>query len=103
MRLFFIALFPSLFLIDMKIEFIGPPVLAEDGGIFYAAKLDGQTLLCHFSYEALEDVDSDAIQGNAVTLFEMHQLKLLSIAEKKIRDGHAHDGQIQIFSNDLLL
>lgn len=87
----------------MKIEFIGPPVLAEDGGIFYAAKLDGQTLLCHFSYEALEDVDSDAIQGNAVTLFEMHQLKLLSIAEKKIRDGHAHDGQIQIFSNDLLL
>lgn len=87
----------------MKIEFIGPPVLAEDGGIFYAAKLDGQTLLCHFSYEALEDVDSDAIQGNAVTLFEMHQLKLLSIAEKKIQDGHAHDGQIQIFSNDLLL
>ncbi len=87
----------------MKIEFIGPPVLAEDSGIFYAAKLDGQTLLCHFSYEALEDVDPDVIQGDAVTIFEKHQLKLLSIVEKKIRDGHAHDGQIQIFSNDLLL
>jgi len=87
----------------MKIEFIGPPVLSEDGGIFYAAKLEGQTLSCHFSYEALEDVDPDAIQGDAVTLFEKHQLKLLSIAEQKILDGHAHDGQIQIFSNDLLL
>ncbi|QWE01116.1 DUF1488 family protein [Polynucleobacter sp. JS-Mosq-20-D10] len=87
----------------MKIEFIGPPVLAEDGGVFYAAKLDGETLLCHFSYEALEDVDPDTVQGDAATLFQKHQLKLLSIAEKKIRDGHAHDGQIQIFSNDLLL
>lgn len=87
----------------MKIEFIGPPVLAEDGGIFYAAKLDGQALLCYFSYEALEDVDSDAIQGDAIILFEKHQLKLLSIAEQKIRNGHAHGGQIQIFSNDLLL
>ena len=87
----------------MKIEFLGPPALSEDGGIFYAAKLDGQTLLCHFSYEALEDVDPDSIRGDAVTLFEKHQLKLLSIAEQKIRDGYAHAGQIQIFSNDLLL
>lgn len=44
----------------MKIEFIGPHKLAEDGGIVYAAQLDGQALACHFSYEALQDLDPDA-------------------------------------------
>lgn len=88
---------------SMIIEFKGPASLASDGGIDYLAKLNGHDLLCHFSYEALEDVDPDAVLGNALTHFATHQLKLLSIAEKKIRDGHAHDGQIQIFSNDALL
>lgn len=61
------------------------------------------SLKCHFSYEALKDVDTGAIQGDPLMLFKNHQLKLLSIAEQKIRDGHSLDGQIQIFSNDLLL
>ena len=87
----------------MKIKFIGPAILADDGGVIFAAQLDGQPLKCHFSYEALEDVDAGAIQGDPLMLFKNHQLKLLSVAEQKIRDGHSHDGQIQIFSNDLLL
>jgi hypothetical protein len=87
----------------MKIEFVGPACIADDGGIIYPALLDGQKLECHFSYEALDDVESDGILGDALTHFKNHQLKLLSIAEQKIRGGHAHDGQIQIFTSDLNL
>lgn len=85
----------------MKIAFIGPASLAKDGGVQYPATLDGHSLLCHFSYEVLEDVDSDGILGDALEHFAKHQLKLLSIAEQKILNGHAHASQIQIFSNDL--
>lgn len=87
----------------MKIEFVGPASIADDGGVHYPALLDGQKLVCHFSYEALDDVEPDEILGDALTHFKNHQLKLLSIAEQKIQGGHAHDGQIQIFSSDLKL
>jgi hypothetical protein len=87
----------------MKIEFVGPASIAIDGGVDYPALLDGQVLACHFSYEALDDVEPDGILGNALDHFKNHQLKLLSIAEQKILGGHAHDGKIQIFSSDLIL
>jgi hypothetical protein len=87
----------------MHIEFIGPASLATDGGIQYPAKLDGKDLLCHFSYESLEDVDPDNFHGDAIEHFNKHQLKLLSIAEQKILGGHAHASQIQVFSEDLQL
>jgi hypothetical protein len=87
----------------MKIEFVGPASMADDGGVFYPALLDGQALACHFSYEALDDVEPDGILGDALIHFKNHQLKLLSIAEQKILNGHAHDGKIQIFSTDLAL
>jgi hypothetical protein len=87
----------------MKIEFVGPAIIAIDGGVHYPALLDGQPLACHFSYEALDDVEPDGILGDALEHFRNHQLKLLSIAEQKIVGGHAHDGKIQIFSSDLAL
>jgi hypothetical protein len=87
----------------MKIEFVGPASIAIDGGVDYSALLDGQALACHFSYEALDDVEPDGILGDALIHFKNHQLKLLSIAEQKIVGGHAHDGKIQIFSSDLNL
>lgn len=85
----------------MNIQFIGPATVAKDGGVLFPAKLDDQALLCHFSYEVLEDVDTGAIQGDPLALFAKHQLKLLSIAEQKILAGHAHNGQVQVFTNDL--
>ena len=85
----------------MNIEFIGPASIAVDGGVEYRAKIDGADILCHFSYELLEDVDPNEILGNPLEQFQNHQLKLLSIAEKKILDGHMHDGRVQVFTNDL--
>ena len=74
----------------MKIKFIGPASLMQDGGIKYPAKVDGQDHLCYFSYEVLEDIDPEAIFGDALAHFAKHQLKLLSIAEYKIFSGHAY-------------
>jgi len=85
----------------MKIEFIGPASLADDGGINYPAKIDGRDTLCHFSYEVLEDIDPEVLMGNSLDHFAKHQLALLSIAEQKMLGGHAHVSKVQIFSSDL--
>ena len=85
----------------MKIEFIGPPQMMADGGVSYLAKLDGHPIECCFSYEALEDADTESIFGNALDHFAKHQLKMLSIAEQKMLDGHTHDGKLLVSSGDL--
>jgi len=85
----------------MKLIFIGPATLAKDGGIDYPAVLDDKPLLCHFSYEVLEDIDTGAIQGDAIELFNRHQFALLSLAEQKVTNGVVMDREIHIYSNDL--
>jgi hypothetical protein len=87
----------------MKLEFVGPAAVLDNGDISYPAVLDGKPLKCTFSYEALQDLDPDGVETNALQLFKTHQLKLLSIAEQKILNGHAIDGAVHLFSHDLIL
>lgn len=87
----------------MKLEFIGPVAILENGDISCPAILDGKALKCSFSYEALQDLDPDGVETNAMQLFKTHQLKLLSIAEQKILNGYAIDGAVHLFSHDLIL
>ena len=87
----------------MKLEFVGPASVLENGDVFYPAMLDGKPLKCSFSYEALQDLDPEGVETNALQLFNTHQLKLLSIAEQKILNGHAIDGAVHLFSHDLIL
>ena len=87
----------------MKLEFVGPALVLENGDVSYSALLDGKPLECSFSFEALQDLDPDGVETNALQLFENHQLKLLSIAEQKILNGHAVDGAVHLFSHDLIL
>ena len=87
----------------MNLEFVGPASLLETGDVSYPAMLNGKPLKCSFSYEALQDLDPDSIETNALKLFKTHQLKLLSIAEQKILNGHAIDGAVHLFSHDLIL
>ena len=87
----------------MKLEFVGPAAVLDNGDISYPAVLDGKPLKCTFSYEALQDLDPEAVETNALQLFSTHQLKLLSIAEQKILNGHAIDGAVHLFSHDLIL
>jgi hypothetical protein len=87
----------------MKLEFVGPASVLENGDVSYPAMLDGKTLKCSFSYEALQDLDPYGVETNALQLFKNHQLKLLSIAEQKILNGHGIDGAVHLFSHDLIL
>jgi hypothetical protein len=88
---------------NMNLEFIGPAHVLENGDVVYPAMLDGKSLQCTFSFEALQDLDPENIEDDSLKLFANHQLKLLSIAEKKILGGHMVDGVVHLFSHDLIL
>ena len=85
----------------MKIEFTGTAKVAEDGGVLHPAKVDGQDLVCHFSYELLEELDPDNLKSDSMAQFESHKFRLLSIAEQKILRGLSHNGVVNIFTSDL--
>ena len=87
----------------MKLEFVGPAAVLENGDVSYPTMLEGKPLKCSFSYEALQDLDPEGVETDALQLFKTHQLKLLSIAEQKILNGHAIDGAVHLFSHDLIL
>lgn len=87
----------------MNIKFIGPAIKLPDDGVGFLVKLDGNDIQCKFSYEVLEDIDPDNIFGDPIVHFSKHQLKLLSIAEQKMLNGHTHNGILQITSSDLQL
>lgn len=87
----------------MNLEFIGPASVLENGDVIYPAKYKGKSLHCTFSYEALQDLDTESVEDDSLKLFNNHQLKLLSIAEKKILGGHIVDGAVHLFSHDLVL
>lgn len=85
----------------MKIEFIGPADVAEDGGVVYSAQVDGKVIKCHFSFEALQDVDPDNLHGDPLKQFEAHRLVLLSAAEAKIVRGLVSGDTVNIYTNDV--
>lgn len=87
----------------MKIEFIGPAVKAKDDGVLFLAKVDGRHVQCHFTYEALEDIEPDSLQEDPLQQFESHKLKLLSIAESKLLKGLAVKDCLSVYTSDLRL
>ena len=85
----------------MKIEFIGPAVGADDGGISFKVLVDGQTVACRFSMEALQDIKPAITTASAADQFEASKSTLLALAEKKISAGMVSNGVVQIFTRDL--
>ena len=85
----------------MNIEFTGPCVPAEDGGISFRAIVDGQTVACKFSSEALQDVDPNLTMSSSEDQFEASKSTLLQVAENKIRKGAVANGVVHIFTADL--
>ncbi len=84
-----------------KIEFTGPAALADDGGVRFAARLNGQAIHCHFSEETLQDVAPDDLHGDPLLQFDAHRFRLLAAAEQKLRKGLLNDGQVSVYSSDL--
>ncbi len=86
---------------NAKIEFTGPAAMADDGGVSFAARLNGQAIRCHFSEETLQDVDPDDLHGDPLAQFEAHRFRLLAAAEQKIQKGLLSDGQVSVYTSDL--
>ena len=61
----------------MNIEFPGPAVPMQDGGISSKAVVDGETVACWFSMEALQDIDPALTQTQPIDQFEASMSVLL--------------------------
>jgi hypothetical protein len=85
----------------MRIEFAGPAMPAQDGGIFYRAIVDGTTVACHFSWEVLKEVNPALRSVTAAEQFEASRSRLLAIARNKIEGGEFGNGVAQILTQDL--
>jgi Protein of unknown function (DUF1488) len=85
----------------MKIEFAGPAMPAQDGGVFYRALVDGTTVACHFASEALREANPAFREASAAEQFEASRSRLLGIARNKIEAGQSASGVVQILASDL--
>jgi hypothetical protein len=85
----------------MNIEFLGPAVPAENGGISFRALVGDVTITCKFSMEILQDVNPDLTLASSDKQFEASKSALLAVAEKKIRAGLISNNVVQIFTGDL--
>ena len=65
----------------MKIKFIGPAQKAEDEGVLYLAHVDGKEVMCHFTYEAIEDIEEDSLQEDPIQQSIVIWTYVLQIAE----------------------
>lgn len=85
----------------MIIQFPGPAVPAPDGGISYRALVDGESVACMFSMEALQDVNPELSNLDSHSQFEASKPYLLQIAERKILSNGVENGVVRIFSADV--
>lgn len=51
--------------------------------------------------EVLQDVDPSTYQSNSMAQFELHQNKLLAIAENGIHGGNLQENTVWVFTQDL--
>jgi hypothetical protein len=72
----------------MNIEFTGRKIPTADGGLMFEALVDGKSVICTVSMEALNDhfgVTEDVATN--VSPFDRGQAKIYAAAERLIRAG----------------
>lgn len=85
----------------MNVQFPGPAVPMQDGGISYRATVDGVTVACQFTWEALQDVNPEFTLDQPINQFNFSAERLLAIAEKKIRNGGIVNEVVLVNTGDL--
>lgn len=83
------------------IQFIGPVITTDDGGVAYRATVNHQPVSCQFSAECLQDVNPSLRGATPLQQFDASREKLLSIAEGKIRAGDIEKGLVRVLTIDL--
>jgi len=82
-----------------RISFDPGFAISEAFGVSFAATLDGLTVVCSVSSEALQDIDSSNAQCGLEEQFMAHRVDFESIAIRKILAGEAQP--IRITSADV--
>ena len=85
----------------MKIEFSGNYAINhETFGINFEAVVNGKSVVCSVSKEALQDIDSSSALSESQQQLLAHQSRFQAIAEQKIRAGAT--SPVAIISSDVL-
>ena len=83
----------------MNIGFIGIAVPTLEG-LNFQATVDGESVSCQISSEALQDIDSRLIGANPLVQFRNSESAFQSIARQKISNGEIESGNILITALD---
>jgi hypothetical protein len=85
----------------MNVQFLGPAVPMHDGGVSYRATVNGTTVACQFTWEALQDANPALTQVQPIDQFNASINRLLTIAEHKICSGGVVNGVVRVSTSDL--
>jgi hypothetical protein len=85
----------------MNIEFIGTARPDQNGGMGIRVKIDDRIVICHFTQEALQDVNPATRMLSPIEQYEANETKLKVVAEQLIRGGKIQNGQVFVGTNDV--
>lgn len=85
----------------MNVSFSGKYAIDGLDGVSFQATVDGANIVCHVNTNALQDIDPSNRMNRPISQFEANRYFFQNIAEKLIRGGRVHNGQLYITENDL--
>lgn len=86
----------------MNIEFTGAYAKNEHFGINFQATVDGQSISCVVSIEALQDINPNGRMDEAEQQYQDNQYQFESIARGKILNGEVANSKVFINQSDVV-
>ncbi|MNZ10450.1 hypothetical protein D3C78_272950 [compost metagenome] len=86
----------------MTIIFSGAYGINVNFGITFQAIVDGKSVSCHITQEALQDINPENRFNSATQQFESHKFKFQDVARRKIMNGEINNNQVYITTSDIL-
>ena len=87
---------------NMKIEFKDAVFLGETTEINLPIMVNGQSIICIVTFEALEDINPETKTDEPMQQYLSNESQLKSIAERKIRNGQVTSNKVIIYSADVI-
>tara|TARA_R110001592_G_scaffold66256_2_gene203212 strand:+ start:1751 stop:2011 length:261 start_codon:yes stop_codon:yes gene_type:complete len=86
----------------MNIEFKDAVFLGETTEINLPIMVNGQSIICIVTFEALEDINPETKTDEPMQQYLSNESQLKSIAERKIRNGQVTSNKVIIYSADVI-
>jgi hypothetical protein len=87
---------------NMNIEFKDAVFLGETTEINLPVMVDGNSIICIVTFEALEDINPETRTDETMQQYLSNESTLKSIAERKIRNGKVVSNKVVIYSADVI-